>query len=336
MNIKTRLTAIGAALGMLILILDSQTALHGASEGVELCLKTVIPSLFPFFILSSLLTGALGIASRSHWGRFLGIPKGGEGILLAGLLGGYPIGARCIGEAVRQGRLESRDGARMMAFCNNPGPGFIFGIAGALFDDPRTGWVLWAIQVTGAITVALLTPGRNTCALEPQKKSTASLPASLHSALGAMAGVCGWVVLFRVVICFLERWVLWLAPVAVRITLCGMLELTNGCCMLRELPDHGLRFVVCTGLLSFGGLCVWMQTISVAGGVSRKRYLPGKLLHCMISTGLAFPAQGALFEGKTGFPSLPMLLCVLLTAGITVFFRRKMKNRSGISEAVGV
>ena len=34
-------------IGMLAMILDSRTALQGASQGVELCLTAVIPSLLP-------------------------------------------------------------------------------------------------------------------------------------------------------------------------------------------------------------------------------------------------------------------------------------------------
>lgn len=36
------------ALGMLLLVLDSKTALLGAKEGVMLCLSSVIPALLPF------------------------------------------------------------------------------------------------------------------------------------------------------------------------------------------------------------------------------------------------------------------------------------------------
>jgi hypothetical protein len=53
-----------------MLILDGSTALAGAREGVQMCLYTVIPALFPFFVLSDLLS-SLGLAD-----------------LLAGLLGG--------------------------------------------------------------------------------------------------------------------------------------------------------------------------------------------------------------------------------------------------------
>ena len=47
------------AISMLILILDPNTAVRSASDAIQLCLKTVVPSLFPFFVLSSMLTSAL-------------------------------------------------------------------------------------------------------------------------------------------------------------------------------------------------------------------------------------------------------------------------------------
>ena len=56
---KSRKLLVGtvAAIAMLILILDGRCALYSAAEGLELCIRTVIPSLFPFFNLSIGLVG---------------------------------------------------------------------------------------------------------------------------------------------------------------------------------------------------------------------------------------------------------------------------------------
>ena len=59
MNSKDRHIALLSAIGMMMLILDSKTALQGAANGIELCFRTLIPSLYPFFVLSILLTSAL-------------------------------------------------------------------------------------------------------------------------------------------------------------------------------------------------------------------------------------------------------------------------------------
>ena len=50
-NRRRQLSGMFLALGLLILILDGKTAYNGAVDGIELCLKTVIPALFPFFVI---------------------------------------------------------------------------------------------------------------------------------------------------------------------------------------------------------------------------------------------------------------------------------------------
>ena len=78
---------------MLALILDGRTAIDGARQGIELCLRTVIPSLFPFFVLSILLTSSLlggSLAVLRPLGRLFGMPDGAESLLIPAFLGGYP------------------------------------------------------------------------------------------------------------------------------------------------------------------------------------------------------------------------------------------------------
>jgi len=75
------LTGIAAALGIALLILDSKTALIGAQEGVTMCIQTVIPSLFPFFLFSILLTTSLmgrQIKLLTPICRLCRIPEGAE------------------------------------------------------------------------------------------------------------------------------------------------------------------------------------------------------------------------------------------------------------------
>ena len=57
-----------------------------------------------------------------------------------------------------------------------------------------------------------------------------------------MGYICGWVVLFRMILAFFDRWFLWLFPAAVRVGIYGVLELANGCCALLMIENEGLMF----------------------------------------------------------------------------------------------
>lgn len=327
-------TSMPAAIGLLVLILDTRTALLGASQGLELCIRTVIPSLFPFFVLSILLTSALtgeSIPIPRPLGRLCGIVKGGESLLLVGMLGGYPTGAQCVAQAYRDGTLAKQDAQRMIAFCNLAGPAFLFGIVAGKFSNPLAPWVLWLIHILTALLVSVLLPNRSNSAavLKPSKPLT--ITDAMVRSLRIIASVCGWIILFRIVITFLDRWMLWLLPTPYQVAITGFLELSNGCCDLGRISSESLRFILAAGMLSFGGVCVTMQTASVTAGLSLKTYLKGKILQSLLSIALAAMIQGSKIQ-------IPVLFWVIIAASIAVSvkFLQEKQKKSSISQLVGV
>ena len=283
------LTASAAAAGMLVLILDSRTALSGGAQGVELCLRTVIPSLFPFLFLSGCFSAAFaGIKLKGfhRLGRAFSLPPGTEYLMIPAFLGGYPIGAQAVAQAYGSGRIRKRKAERMLAYCSNAGPAFLFGMASNQFGQKYLIWEIWAIQILSAWTAAKLLGGpaeAPTTAEAPDNQSSFGI----ESAVGAMLKICGWIILFRIVASFLERWFLWAAAPWARVTVIGLLELANGCCCLNLIADEGIRFVICNLMLAFGGLCVTYQTASVCGELDLRYYFAGKLLQGAVAFLLA-------------------------------------------------
>ena len=82
-------------------------------RGIELCLASVIPALFPFFVVSSLLVSlGAGRAARILERPFRALFRcGGAGAaaFLLGMLGGYPVGAATVASLVRQGDVSPAD-----------------------------------------------------------------------------------------------------------------------------------------------------------------------------------------------------------------------------------
>lgn len=327
MNRRPLWRGIGASIGMLILILDGKTALEGARIGIDLCLKTVIPSLFPFFLLCILLTSSLSghsLGGLRPLGRLFNIPQGAESILIAGFLGGYPVGAQSIASAYRSGQLSKADAQRLVSFCSNAGPAFLFGMIAPMFPRRCMAWALWGIHIGSAMLVSFALPRQPSQVMKSSPRKPVTLADALWQSLRVMATVCGWVVLFRVVIAFLSRWILWLFPAEIQVVLIGLLELSNGCCELLAIPDVRLRFVLCAGMLSFGGVCVVMQTASVINGLGLRHYLVGKLFQSAFSLLLASVAVL-----KIWLPccfGIPVLILIL----------RWAQKRSSIPEPAGV
>lgn len=327
MKRKSCLVGVGASLGMLVLILDGKTALTGAQDGLELCLKTVIPSLFPFFLLSGLLTSAFAgrrLSLLRPLAALCGIPEGGESLLLTGFLGGYPVGAQSVTGIFRSGQLSRAEAERMLAFCNNAGPAFLFGMAAAMFPQRKMAFLLWQIHMLSAVFTAMLIPSGPPRAMTVSEGKNLTLPDAMHRAVPTMAYVCGWVVLFRILIAFLNRWVLWLLPVPAQVGITGLLELTNGCCALASISSVPMRFILCSGMLAAGGLCVIMQTVSVTEGLSLRFYFLGKGMQILFSLVLSVAWVVGIF--------LPVLIA---TAGFALLLRKTQKSYS-IQRVAGV
>ena len=306
---RKMLPSLGWAMGMLVLILDGRTALSGGMEGITLCLQTLIPSLFPLFVLSAMLTSSLP----------------GNPFLLTGILGGYPIGAGNTAQAYRAGQLSRQEAERLVVLSNCPGPSFIFGVLTPVLGDLRMGICLWGVYLLSVLALWMIFPKRKPTRTIPRPMGIQN---ALGCALHAMAGVCGWVILFRVVLAILNRWVLWLLPDWGQAVVYGILELSNGCLALGNLSPQ-LRFLLAAGFLGFGGICVMLQTAGVAEGISMRLYFPGKLFQSLVCMTLA----SCLYPGTIPLP---------LTAGfgaagaVLGYILQKIEKRSGNPTAVGV
>lgn len=314
---RSNFQGIIAAIGLLILIFDSSLALQGARSGLDLCIKTVIPSLFPFFVLSTILTSSFSGCSHGLTDRFsklLGIPHTASSLLVPGFLGGYPVGAKCIGDLYHRKQIHQAEAERLLAFCSNAGPSFLFGVVSCFFPNQIMIWLLWLIHLLSALLTALAIPVGKAENRPMQSSKQATQENAILSAAKAMALVCCWVILFRTILSFLNAWFFRLFPGWVQVLLMGILELTNGCCELLQIRDVRLRFILCACMLSFGGICVLLQTASVTKGLSLKSYVFGK----MIQTVFSFLLSSALVS-EDGF-------LLLLLIPFLILILRKMQN----------
>lgn len=315
--------AITASVGILLIILDSKTAMEGAKAGIDLCIKTVIPALFPFLILTGLITGTLGGPISKIFrpiGIICNISEGTETILIMGLLGGYPVGAQAVYSGYSSGYLNKQEASRMLTFCNNPGPAFIFGMVGYIFGNMIVPGIMWCVIMITAIITAAIQPGSKQTKCTAISKNKSNLMAST---IKAMAIICGWVIFFRIWISILDRWIFWMIPSEISVFITGLLELSNGVVSVAQLSNPVFQFCCTAAMLSFGGICVGMQTVAVAGPIITKQYLLSKFFQMVLTTFLSYWVSLALFKAAIDPVGISICLVSIILVGFTGYYLRK-------------
>lgn len=275
---------------LFVTIIDSKTAITSASSGIEMCLRTIIPSLFPAMILCDMLVqnlSTLNLHMISTFETMCNLPTGSGGIFISGLLGGYPIGAKLIAQHYNSGNISKNKAQILLKYCSNAGPAFIFGLCGPLFPNLGYPLALWLIHITASLFVAKNTGRGSSEPKLPAKKQPYSITQSIQNCTLTMAFICSWIIIFRVMIGFIVKWFLWRLPEATHAFIIGSLELSNGIYLLKSTSEIGLKFILCSFMLACGGTCILLQTKQVIGALSIKPYLAGKATQTAISIALS-------------------------------------------------
>ena len=300
MCMKLRWRAMNCLLlcGVLVWFLsDAGTIRQSASEALSLCGRSVIPALFPFLVVSSLLLGpGFGELVAPWLAGFMEplfrLPGAASSALLLGIVGGYPIGAATAAQLHRDGTLTQDEARRLLTFCNNSNPVFFLSVLGVgIFGSVRAGVWLWLIHLLSALLTGLLFRGDGkTAARRPLARASASplsfstlfVRAVKDSAAG-MLSVCAFVTFFYVAA----------KPLAglgrLGMVLTGALELFSLTPLLT--PDR-FGFIVAAAMSGWGGLSVLCQTAAVLEGSGLRPSVAGKAVQGLLSAALAALLSG--------------------------------------------
>lgn len=289
------------------LLCYSKAVSAAMTQALALCVQVLLPSLFPFFVLSSMFIST-GVVQRLstrlekpfQW--LFGLPGSFGAALLLGAAGGYPVGAKTIATLYQQGQCSKRDAEKALRFCNNAGPAFLISAVGAsLLQDPHAGLNLYAVHVLSALIIGFIYR-KNTdnvkyhCITVDHMRSTATISLFLRAvtdAFSSFLNVSAFVLIFSVISTMLQQLplidslhclpgggILWYGLLA------GFLELTSGvACLTQGVLPSSILLPALSFLCGWGGCSVHFQTISLLhdAGLSCRQYLKSKLLQGILA-----------------------------------------------------
>lgn len=270
-----------------LVLRDPALTAQGFQSGLRLCVGTVLPALFPFFVVCDLLV-CLPLAGRwlARWARVWGLQNAaGLLVILLSWVGGYAVCARLTGQLYAEKRLSRRDAARVMLLGCCSGPGFVIGcVGGLLLGNLRLGVLLYGLQLAANLLSAIpclpLLPknaGTPTASVALLPARPVSLPQAIGAAVDSGLQVCGCVVFFRVAGAALSPWLPalpWGQALASTV-----LEITAGCADWSAMGGRAALYGCCL-CMSVLGLSVWAQlAVLLRGAVSLRLLAFQRLVH---------------------------------------------------------
>jgi sporulation integral membrane protein YlbJ len=138
-------------------------------QGIALWAECVLPSLFPFMVITLILikTGCADVAAKplQSLTKKCNLPPSSAVIFLMSVVSGYPAGSRIVYEYFSQGKIDSSDCKKLSVLCSSSGPLFLLGSVGyKMFSSQIAGVKLLVAHLFAVVFSSLLY-----CALSPQK-----------------------------------------------------------------------------------------------------------------------------------------------------------------------
>ena len=300
-----------------IFVYNLESCIDAALIGVNLVVKTIIPTIFPFSVICNLLISYDGVGLYS---KILGpilckplkLSKSSSFPIVASFLSGYPLGCKYCCDLYSLGYIDRSEFKRLLNIASNASPMFIIGSIGAtMLGDIRLGFILLIGNYLSSIIVGILTMNHTKTSLDmkelPKNNTNMNFGSALKSALdngiNTTLQVGAFVVLFSIIISIIKNNAyinivfynieefLNLPKYSIYGLFLGSVEFTNGCKLITTLPlTLPFKLSIISFICSFSGLSVIAQISSFVYkyNISIAKYSFMKFIQGVISFSITF------------------------------------------------
>lgn len=284
-----------------LLLAFPECAGEGIKEGIELCLYTLIPSMFPFMFLSYFVVSS-GIVQKSEklfsfvTEKLFAFPGVCGSVILLSMTGGFPVGGRMVSEIYDRGLINKSQGQRLMLFCVNPGPAFVItGVGYYMLGSKKAGLLIYISVVMSSLVLGFLSrfvfddgyAGYASKNKTAEQNIYESVISSVSQSSKGMFNVCAWVLIFSCITSLLD-----IIPLSESIKgfLTSVAEVTNGC----KYASENLPVPVLAAVIGFSGLCAQMQILPTV--IKLKMPLKNFFTARIVNAAFSFLISMLLFE----------------------------------------
>ncbi len=266
--IRYILSAFGVCTVAFILLKFPTLSALGVKKGIDICLTSLIPSLYPFMILTNYYAlseiSQLRIKTADRLCNFIfRLPGCCGAVIMFSFVGGLPVGAKMSSELYERGLISKEQFARLLSFCVNPGPAFVISAVGiSMLGSKETGAVIYVSLILSSLIMGLLSrffaseeETYISCSVEENSvkaNKRAPFEKAVLKSSKALFSICAWVTAFS---CLNEITVNLEISDALRSFILCTSEMTNGSMTAAE----SFSAPVVAAVIGFSGFCGHLQ-----------------------------------------------------------------------------
>lgn len=308
---KNALLTLPVVLFMILFAVFSEKYARATLNGIKLWAFNILPSVFPYFVFTALLT-SLGSAARlaARCGKVTKKIFGCGGMsgyaFFIAAVSGYPGGSKITAELYAKNLISEREAYKMSGFCSLSSPLFILGtVGGMILKDAAAGFALLAAHVGAVLLTAVILRGKKSANADtavPVKTHTADnlIYEAVYESVLSVLVLGGIVTIFFVAIEMLSDIGAFYLPERLFTLLFGdadlargfafgLVECTTGIFAAAQ-SSSPLLLPVIGFLLSFGGFSVMTQSCVFLkkAKIKTARFFLSKTLHAVITFAILF------------------------------------------------
>ena len=286
-----------------LMILTLETLFHKSlifdtiSYSLNIWVNSLIPSIFPFFVLSDLLiqyqiTNYIPKKIKKTFTKLFQVSEPALTVFFLSCLSGFPSNARNTRMLYDQGLLTKEEASQTLIFTHFSNPLFVLSTIAVLFlHNEQYGYLILISHYLGNILLGILTRSSRTIrgihytpTLEKSQNFSTLFIQAIKNAINTLLLILGTLTSFLILASLL---LIHLPVSSYSATLIkGILEITMGLKSLSSLPlSDCYKVVISTIFISFGGLSVHLQVLSqlVDTDISYHPFFIARIFHAILS-----------------------------------------------------
>lgn len=335
---KEYLSILFISLCLFVLFRYPVEAKNGVIEGIEICLYTIIPSLFPFMTLATYIVKS---SILSPFYKVLSLPAKivfrqppcATSVIIMSMIGGFPIGIKMANDLYISGQITKEQAQRLCLFCMNGGPAFVVTTVGLnMLNSISAGVIIYTSLCISSFIAGIISSTlaeKNNTYKSKQNvipRPISSFSVAVSDSMQSILGICAWVILFSAATSCLNSFNF---DKSAYLIISSLSEVTKGCTLL----IGRVSIPVITGIIGFSGFCIHFQVWQHLKSIEMKYiyFFISRVLNGVLSAITAqillhfFPVQTDVFSNfdKTTVysfsVSIPAFFVVIIMCIIMIF-----------------